>query len=512
MVMGSMVISSRFKKIVLFLVRIHLVFFIYEHALYAKNWLILPSFTSSEIYTDNYLLSNQKKGAFISEFSPGLSITNKTNRLNVNLNYKLQDLYNESQDKFNMYHKLQFNSTYKASNFFNIDSRASSNQVNINSNAISSDNITGAGNIAKTNSYGVSPYWTPNFNGYALGNFRVNYDAVNTSDTTVMSNMTKTDEIVSLSSGSRFSTGTWNVNYNNSDEIRNVGGNVKYQNASLNLQEIINRKVKLFSSVGYANNVFETVTDSSKNGVYYTVGGIWAPSWRTSLEMGYGNNSHVTLNVMPIRNLQMATTFRNNKIGTNTGNVWQARVNYQAQRSIVNVNYAEDTTTTQAAILNLPVFNTVNAFNEAVYDPTANSTAIDFAGLSNEVYVRKRADSSYNFRTSKSFFSFKAYNERRIYQLSNNNQFVIGMSSAWNWMFSLNKSIYITPNWQETTSFNPNTIKQIRFGFSERLPLHTIRNGSINLLMEYGYTNQNSNSINSNYDENRLTASAMFLF
>ena len=83
MVMGSMVISSRFKKIVLFLVRIHLVFFIYEHALYAKNWLILPSFTSSEIYTDNYLLSNQKKGAFISEFSPGLSITNKTNRLSL---------------------------------------------------------------------------------------------------------------------------------------------------------------------------------------------------------------------------------------------------------------------------------------------------------------------------------------------------------------------------------------------------------------------------------------------
>ena len=59
--MGSMVISSRFKKIVLFLVRIHLVFFISEQALYAKNWLILPSFTSSEIYTDNYLLSNQKK-------------------------------------------------------------------------------------------------------------------------------------------------------------------------------------------------------------------------------------------------------------------------------------------------------------------------------------------------------------------------------------------------------------------------------------------------------------------
>lgn len=481
---------------------------------YAKEWYFSPKLTTSEIYTDNYLLSNQAREAFITEISPGFSLRKNSNRLQIRLNYQLQTLYNHSEDKVDLYNQLQFNSSYQIfPNRFFIDTRATNSQINITNNNIATDNISGSQNRTDLTTYGISPNWTPHFGGYASGNIRLNYDVVNTSADSVISNTTRTEEIVNFTSGRYFTTGTWQIQLHNREENRDVGSNVKYQDINTLVRTRINMEFNWLVTAGYSNNQFESIANSNKNGFHYAIGAQWLPSSKLNLEAAGGNNSHISVNLIPIRNMLWNTTFRHNEIGTNIGNVWQTFFNYKTPQAIVNASYQEDTTSTQNVLLNQQVFNTTNAFGEPIYDPVKNLTAIDLPSLSNEVYVRKRAEISMFYRTGKTFISLKPYNERRTYQIKNSNEDVTGIQASMSIQIDNMSSLYLSPIWQYTKRVESHDSRyDVRMGVSHIIPIKIERTGSMNASLEYRYTNVDGNLIGHSYEENRVTASVSMTF
>jgi uncharacterized protein (PEP-CTERM system associated) len=486
-----------------------MIFVLCQRPLFAKDWLFSPSLTAGEIFTDNVdLTATNKQTAFVTEISPGISVSRSTDRVKLNLDYKLQNLFNASNSQNNSYHIFDFETDLQlVNNLLFLDARANSSQQSINNNILSNSNVTGRLNRTNVTSYGFSPILKPHFNGYAEGDIRFNYDEIKI-DSSALSDTTRTEEIINIVSDKRFYNNVgWRVTYNNRDEQRSGGNNVKFQNAEAEARLKINRELNVFSLVGVSDNNFQTITNSYKNGAYYTVGAQWKPMRQFSIEAGYGTNSHVTLSLMPFRNVSWETTFRNRGVGTNVGNIWQTDFVYKAKRTDLNINYLEDTTSSQGALLG----QTYAAQN--IYQQFTSPINYNLPTLSNELYIRKRANAIVDYRSGKSVFSTKLYDERRVFQVSGIKEEVTGIVASWNWHFTHTMDVYISPLWQHTSRFNSSDVrKDIAIGLSRVIPIKFDRAGGMNAILEYRHTNQDSDLLENSFDENRLTANLLIAF
>lgn len=502
----------------------------YEHT-YAFDVTIKPSVSTQEIYSDNINLSQSgnEKSAFVTEMSPGVSIIGRSARSTLDLNYRMQNLYNAGgSNGIKIANQLQYNShnTFIPNRLF-LDSHSSLSQQNTNNNQIANDNISGTGHSTNVSTFGISPYWTPHFGNYANGNLRLNFDTVTTSTGSSSSNGSssalntisdtiKIAEIIQMNSGTEFQRFNWSLSHNNTENYRLGSDDVKFQNTDAVVRTYLNKHFNVFARGGYSKNTFQSTTNTNKNGLSYTFGGQWKPSQYYSIEAGAGNNSYVTVDISPIQRLNWSTTFRKNSIGLNSGKTWQTALNYRTRQSIWALTHDNDTTTIQEILLQQQIFTVQDPFGNVITDPVTNQAvqrAINIPTLSDEVIVRKKWNFSASLNTGKSTVGLNAYNEDRVFQVSGNNEVVRGLSATWNWQFASKTSAYIRPLWQQTDKGT--NIKDDRYdlliGVNRSITSH------INGKLEFRHVNQSSdNNTNvfqplgsnaSNYQENRATAS-----
>jgi len=503
-----------------------------SHQAYAFDVTIRPSVFTQEIYSDNINLSQSghEKSAFVTEVSPGVSIIGRSALSTLNLNYRMQNLYNAGGNKgITTANQLQYNShnTFITNRLF-LDSRSSISQQNTNINQQANDNISGSGNSTTVSTFGVSPYWTPHFGNYANGNLRLNFDTLTTgsssnsnssSSLNTISDTVTVGEIIQLNSGTEFKRVNWNLSHNNTENYRSGGNDVKFQNSNAIVRTYLNKYFNVFARGGYSNNSFRSTTNTNNNGLFYTFGGQWKPSQYYSIEAGAGNNSYVTVNISPMQRLSWNTTFRKNAIGLNTGKTWQTALNYRTRQSTWALTHDNDTTTVQDILLQQQsaTGNTRldAAANQSVQRPISNPT------FSDEVIVRKIWNLSTSYNTGKSTVSASAYNQDRVSQVSGDKQIVRGLSATWNWQFASRTSAYIRPGWQQTdstaSSVAATNSKSNRYDLA--IGLNRSITTRLNGRLEFRHVNQTSDSntntngsqpldLNTNgYQENRATAS-----
>lgn len=492
----------------------------YQGNVYAFDLTVRPSVSTKEIYSDNVNLSQSgnERGAFVTEISPGVSVVGQSARSTMNLNYRMQNLYNAGgNDSFKIANQLQYNShnTFIPSRLF-MDSHSSVSQQNTSNNQISNDNISGSGNSTNVTTFGMSPYWTPQFGNYANGNFKLNFDTVTTgvnsssNNTSSSSSNTISDtatlaEIIKLNSGTEFQRVNWNLSHNNTENYRSGGNDVKFQNSDAMLRTYLTKYFNVFARGGYSKNSFQSVTNTNKNGLFYTFGGQWKPSQYYSIEAGGGNNSYVTVYVSPMQRVNWTTTFRNNSIGLNSGKTWQTALSYNTRQSTWSLTHENDTTTTQELLSQQQVFTVQDSFGNPIIDPVTNQSvqrAINLPTLTNDVIVRKKWNFSVSFNTGKSTLGVNAFNEDRVFQVSGNNQLVRGLSATWNWQFASKTNAYIRPLWQQT---DRDVNKDNRYDVS--IGVNRSFSNLVNGRLELRHLNQMSDVSTNDYQENRATAS-----
>lgn len=488
---------------------------------HAINVTITPSISTQEIFSDNINLSQSghEKSAFVTEVSPGVSIIARSARTTLNLNYRMQNLYNAGGNNgIKTANQLQYNSnnTFIPNRLF-LDSHSSISQQNINNNQIANDNISGSGNNTNVSTFGMSPYWTPRFGNYANGNLRLNFDTVTTdsasnhnssSSLSTISDTVNLAEIVQLSSGSEFKRVNWNISHNNTKNYRLDGSDVKFQNTDAIVRTYLNKYFNIFARGGYSNNSFESITDTNNNGFAYTFGGQWKPNQYYSIEAGGGNNSYVTVAISPTQRLNWVTTYRDNSIGLNSGKTWQTALNYQTRRSTWALTHDNDTTTVQEILLQQQIFTVQDAAGNDKIDPITNQAvqrAINLPTLTNDVIVRKTWNFSTSLNTGKSTVGASAFSEDRVFQLSGNKERVRGLSATWNWQFASRTSAYIRPLWQQTTDTGITNTKSDRYDFS--IGINRSITNRVNGKLELRHVNQKSDIDTNDYQENRATAS-----
>jgi uncharacterized protein (PEP-CTERM system associated) len=207
------------------------------------------------------------------------------------------------------------------------------------------------------------------------------------------------------------------------------------------------------------------------------------------------------------------TTYRNNDIGTNTGNVWETSLDYETKRSIWRASYIEDTTTTQTQLSSIQSFTVLDEFGDAIIDPVTQQpvqSETSLPTLVDEVFIRKRAEISVSYRTGKSNISARFFNENRVFQVSERKNDVIGVNGAWDWRFARRTSFFLRPSWLQTKRENSKDNRlDISLGLTRRIPITIGRKGRLNARLEYRFIDQSSNLNINEYVENRITANLL---
>jgi len=488
----------------------------YNTPVFAINWSVNPFLQTQEVYSDNIRLAprDSQIGAFVTDVSPSISVFGQSAKTTMNLNYRMQNLYNARGDEqLSTFNQLQANGRLiLVPNRFFLNSSSSISQQNISNTNIANDNISGSGNRTNVSTFSLSPTWTPRLGNYANANIQGSFNSISNDQAAAVGSVGLSDSIntaenIQLTSGREFKRITWNLGFSNNENNRtsSSANDVVFQNTSGTIRTHLNKQINLFATGSYSNNSFQTAFNNN-NGFSYTLGAQWRPSNYYNIEAGYGNNRYVSLNLTPTRRLSWATTFRDNQIGLNSGQTWQSALNYRTRKSTWSLSHENDTTTTQAILLSQQqVTVDVNP------DPLINQPVqflVNVPTLTNDVIVRKMWIFSGSYFSGKSTVSARGFFEDREFQLATTKEKVSGVSANWNWRFATKTSAYLAPQWQQIDRAAPTNDNRydVAIGLNRQIAKH------INGRLEFRHLEQSSAIITNNYQENRATASLFMNF
>ncbi len=536
----------------------------------SSQWQITPSLSLQEIFTDNINLdSSGEEAALVTMINPGIYISNRgkrtsstggfgtggfgtggfggggfggggfgtggfgtggfgqigasrareRGRLQMDLIYRMQHIIStQSERTYDIRHQLRgYASAELIRKSFFVDMNAGIGQTLANPfGRQTGDNITNSGNRSNFYTYGISPYWRPYLGGYAEGEARFGYNYVSTSGGQSLDSHILT-ESVTLKSGHRFSVLTWQGSFYNSETKRTSGQDVKFQTGFGEIRYRWHRKFSTFVQAGYNNSSFSSQTNNNQNGIFYTFGGTWKPSRQLRLEGGWGRNSFASLTLEPSRRTFLQIIYRHNKIGTNTGNVYQGIFQHRTRRTVWRAQYIESTTTTQAVLAQQQSFGLIDAFGNPILDPVNGqpvTVSIDLPRLVDEVFIRKRGQFSFTGNTAKTTLNLTIYASKRNFQVTKNDSRIIGINGNWTWRFGRRTFSNVYLQWQKSKfeGRGPQALKRTNYYWLSSFRLIRRLTPDFSAFIEYRRQQQKSTDNDQEYTENRGLVGLTMIF
>jgi uncharacterized protein (PEP-CTERM system associated) len=132
--------------------------------------------------------------------------------------------------------------------------------------------------------------------------------------------------------------------------------------------------------------------------------------------------------------------------------------------------------------------------------------------FTNEVITSKRGQISVSGFTAKNSLTVGAYQETRRGQTNSNDQDVLGFSAIWNWRFTRRTISTVQATWQQIDNLNnlngsgKNELSYVSLGLSRLI------SPEIFGYLEFRHLQQDSDTAENQYDENRVTASLNVMF
>ncbi len=487
------------------------------------EWTITPRVTVRETYTDNVALApkGQEEWDLVTQINPGISMSGKGRRLNLNLNYRLQTLlYARDSDRNDVFHQLGSRATIELiKEHFFVDGKATVSQRNLfNTGRTSQDNISG--NAERTNvvTYSLSPYWRQRFDGYADALLRYRTSWLE-SDTGSLSDSTTHVVTFNAQSGRRFTDLTWDVRsrYRLEEredvaDLENVDNNFEELFAEGTARFALTREFYLLGVLGYIESDFRT-SRNFVDGEYWSAGAGWRPSRFFNIEGGTGkNNEFVNVNVNPSRRTSLSVSYINRSVGSNPGPRWEGSLGYTMRRWRFRARYREETTTTQQVLLDEDVFPVTDPFGDPVPDPSDDPLLFpeDIPTLTNEVFIRKRFTLFGSIRaTKKSTFDLTLFDEQREFLETGEQEDVVGARITWNWRLRRLMTLITRLGLNHTEFRESASETEADDGFF-RVDLRRTFGQKLDGSLGYRYRRRDSANEEFSFDENRVEARVRF--
>lgn len=423
----------------------------------AEGWVVAPELSVAEIYTDNVTLAAEgaEEDDFVTEISPGIRVYREGRRVDVNINYRIQNLlYAEDSDRNATLHQLLADADAElVAEHLYLQTQASvSQRVESPEQGITFDNVNPTGNRIDQYVLAVSPEYRHNFAGLAQVQVRYTYSGVRYEDGPAESDSDAVD--ASFSSGPRFTRLSWMIAYRNNDVERDDADDVKYEQASAEAAYRVTNTLSALVRGGYENNDIPTAFSRRvKDGSYWAGGLSWMPNARTELDAVYGDRfKSASMTWGPSTRSNFTFSWRDRDVGVNPGELWSGRARWRSRRASLQASYLEDTTTVQQQIAIPRFFNLETG--ETVTNPAPGDPVVvlpePILELTDEVFERSRGEISFGWKSGKSNIILGLYRERREFLESLDDETALGTSALWDWRLVPRTHLVLDARWQQS--------------------------------------------------------------
>lgn len=489
-----------------------------QHAV-AAEWLVTPNLDLKETHTDNVRLAprGSERSDWITQIDPGISLIGNGSRLKFNANYQMQNfLYAKDSRAHTLNHLLNADTNAKlVDEFLFLDGKAAISQQNISAlGALAVDNANLTNNRTTVRSYSISPYLRHNFHEIASSELRYTHDAV---ETTIfgLANRQSDGALFNLESGSAFKTLGWGLDYNkqrtNYNGHTQTVGSAGSEAYSGNLRYQITARFALKITGGHEKFDYPS-TGQKPEGSTRTAGFAWAPTERTNIEASAGRRYF--------------------------GDTYMLNASHRTLRTVWNLGYNEDITTTQSQFLVPATINTAtflnNLWSASIPDPALRQQTVDtfirnmglppsladpVNYLSNRVFLQKRLQASVAVTGAKNTIMLSIFGMSRKAQTSaimdsallgtnnfasSDNTRQIGGNVLWNCRVSSRTNVSISADASSTAK--QSYLKSLKAGISRQLQ------PKLGASIDLRRVLQHSDQTGIGYQENAITASLLMQF
>lgn len=450
-----------------------------SQAVTAAEWTVNKRVSVSEIFTDNIDLEHSNpQSEWITTLTPHLSLSGKGAGAELNLNASLEaNTLDGEGDTINP----RVGGSGKAE--LVEDWAYLEGAVNIFQSTVDAFSNTGSdvlnrtGNSTNTYNYEIAPYLSHSFGStadvkaqYTFNHQSNSSDQVSDSDSHELS--------LGISSGDDFQTLLWGADVNYKDTDANTTSSSSEQtSADITLGYRLSRQWLVRGSVGQEWNTYSS-NRSENDGSRWTLSTTWTPSPRTTLVVGFGNRFF--------------------------GNVPSLDFTHRSKRSIFTASYSKTLTDTATLLGEQNAFQTTDAFGNPIDpitgDPLPNGTNFN---LADGLFISERLRLGYTLVGRRSTLSLLASWSQQDYEDGRPDEVVEQYSVNFTRSLSpqLDFDAGITWNQQDRSGALSSESLTYNVGLSREIG----SDGSLRFV--YRHTDKDSDSLNNDYQENRLQLS-----
>jgi hypothetical protein len=386
----------------------------------AGEWIVSPSVSIDEVYTDNAeLSSDEKQEEYITRVRPTISILREGARSNLDFNYSPEfRYYKEDTNDNETVHQLRANGDVElVENHLFVDAWATSDQTRISSRRSSPDGLTGESIDYYT--VGVSPYYTTRFGNTSVLEARYTADKVDYEDPddpdpgeqeAVSTDSTSNEFDLVLGSGTYSTAQVWELSASHtvedftstSDDDSNRSDKNKISIFRGEFLQQITRRWALAFAAGYEDfDLIEEVdsqsgeaNDPDVDGELWSVGVVFTPTSRTRMALGAGERAF--------------------------GDDYYFNFVHRASRSVWRVDYKRDYISARDEAIRPTLFQRQDEFGNVVRDAVLDNpppiTVTGVSTLSSEYYELDRLTARFIYRTERTRAEFRAGLAKRDYE------------------------------------------------------------------------------------------------
>jgi len=375
-----------------------------------SGWDMKAGVSASESYNDNINLvsTGAKTDDYITQINPYLSINRKTRRLNLQADYRMQNLIYANEDQNNTtFHQLSGNGEMNfVKDIFYIKGAANYSQQNIDQAATTSfNNVSVTNNRTNVAAININPYLK-----FRLGNTSDLKLSVDKGIVKYSGSLNDSDRDLyqaNLTSGKAFNRLGWSLNASRQKINTDNQTDIIIQSYQADVQYKLTKKVSITAGVGADDNQYtRAISTENPDSETYTLGMNWNITPRTKIN--FGGVSHYF------------------------GDSFFLDINNKSRRTDLSVKYKEDVTALTATQFDQNE-NNINFNND-----------VSKASISNDAFVRKHFSGNFSLKSAKSVLKLSIFNEKRIYQTDDTSERIYGGAGSLDWKFGKRTSLLLS--------------------------------------------------------------------
>jgi uncharacterized protein (PEP-CTERM system associated) len=322
-----------------------------------SNWIVTPSLTVAETYTDNVFLSPDglQQSDWITQITPRIGLAANGARLRLDAFYAPEILYYAQTDREEkVFHRGNAVGTLElADELLFLEAGARVDQYDISLRGqLTTSNVNITGNRATAATTYVSPYLLRDIGSAARAEARFTYSAWKSDeDQPALPDNTARRVLLRLTNGPAYRLFTWDVNYSGESIDYDTQQQTTTEEFTASGKRQITYAVSLLALAGYEryDTGIETLAEPRWSGGFE-----WTPAPRTRLAVTAGR-----------------------RLGDKT---YSLLFNHRTRMSTWNVSYAEDVTTSREQFFVPATQSTAGALDQMLLsqypDPVARQRAV----------------------------------------------------------------------------------------------------------------------------------------